>query len=601
MKDKQDLVLEISASNYTPRYLGYLAVSATAEPARLENARAAILKVLEEARTKRPGDEELARAKRKIYTEHIFRQMTADGVAGDLGSDWQVAGDLDFSARYAERVQQVTADEVLRVARKHLLPEKLNTVILLPEAKTEKARAGEGTPARQTRVAELRAEQKALQAEPDVAQATLLADQAVFEVTLRRPAGLRVIVCEDHSLPDLNISLAALGGTRWEPAELAGAGNLLAEMLDRGTAGRSKLKIAEEAEGLGANLSVFSGHNSFGVNVSGLKQDAAQLLDLASDCMLRPAFPQDELEKLKADVTQQIAEEDESLLTLDNKILRPLLFGSHPYARQVVGTAETEAKVTVTDLGKMHQSWVHPENLAVGIVGDITALQALGLVRANLGALKPGEFRAPGVPAMPELTETKEGQGEKPNITGAILTLAFRVPGLKSAERETLDLMAGLLSGSGGRLYTALREKQGLAYDVGVYNDCQLDGGAFVFYIQTDAQSLDKALKGMWEEVRRLRTEPPPRDELERAKSFLCGTEAIDLQNQGALAQRLALAQLYEEGAARIFERKARLARITAEEIKAAAIEYLDEKKWARAILKPSPKGKSEIQNSKSQ
>jgi len=587
LKDKQDLVLEISASHYTPQYPGYLAVFATAEPAKLENARAAILKSLEEALTKRPGDDELARAKRKIYTQHVFRQMTADGVAEDLGNDWQVAGDLDFSARYAERMQQVTRDEVLRVARKYLLPEKLNTVILLPEAKAGMTPAPAPAPAREARLAALQDELKALQADALVAKASLLPEQGVFEFALK-PSGLRVVVCEDHSLPDLNVSLAALGGTRWEPAELAGAGNLLAEMLDRGTASRSKLKITEESEGLGASLSTFPGHNSFGVNVSGLKQDAAKLLDLAADCMLRPAFPADELEKLKADVIQQIAQEDESLLTLNGKVLRPLLFGAHPYSRQILGTPETVAKVSAADLRKLHQAWVRPENIAVGLVGDVTALQALELVRASLGGLKPGALKAPSVPPMPELAEAKEGQGEKPNITGAILTLAFRVPGLKSPDRETLDLMAGLLSGSGGRLYTALREKQGLAYDVGAYDDCQLDGGALVFYIQTDAPALDKALKGMWEEVRKLRAEPPPRDELDRAKSFLCGTEAIELQHQGELAQRLALAQLYEEGAARIYERKARLEKITAEDVKAAAVKYLDEKKWAKAVLKPS-------------
>src|SRR5206468_2086643 len=114
----------------------------------------------------------------------------------------------------------------------------------------------------------LKAELDALKADGGVAKAELLADKAVFEFTLK-PTGVRVVVREDHSLPVVNIALAALGGTRWEPAELAGAGNLLSEMLDRGTAKRNKFKVAEETEDLGASLSTFTGRNSFGLEIKG--------------------------------------------------------------------------------------------------------------------------------------------------------------------------------------------------------------------------------------------------------------------------------------------------------------------------------------------
>ena len=147
--------------------------------------------------------------------------------------------------------------------------------------------------------------------------------------------------------------------------------------------------------------------------------------------------------------------------------------------------------------------------------------------------------------------------------------------------------MVGLLSGLGGRLNIALREKQGLAYACGVYNDSQLDGGALVFYIQTDAKSLDKSYAGMLDEAGKLRSEVVPKKEIDAVKNYLVGTEAIELQNQSDLAQRLALAQLYEEGAAHVFGRKARLEKVTSEDVKAAAIKFLDEKNNAKAILKP--------------
>jgi zinc protease len=148
--------------------------------------------------------------------------------------------------------------------------------------------------------------------------------------------------------------------------------------------------------------------------------------------------------------------------------------------------------------------------------------------------------------------------------------------------------MAALLSGLGGRLNVSLREKQGLAYDVGVYSDAQLEGGAVVFYIQTDTPSLKKALDGIWQEVRKLRADPVPEKELASVKSYAAGMEAISLQDEGDLAQRLALAQLYHEGAAYVFGRKARLEKITPADLQAAAKKYLDDKDWAEAITKPA-------------
>jgi zinc protease len=168
-----------------------------------------------------------------------------------------------------------------------------------------------------------------------------------------------------------------------------------------------------------------------------------------------------------------------------------------------------------------------------------------------------------------------------------ILELAFQGVNLKNPDRETLDLLAGLLSGLGGRFFVAIREKMGIAYVVDVSNDSQLDGGAFIFAIQTDAKGVDKALAAMWDEVKKLRTEDVPDKELNSVKTYMSGTEAIELQDQSGLAMRLALSQLYGEGAAYMFGRRARLATVTPQQLKAVAEKYLNPDRWAKALLKP--------------
>ncbi len=589
VKDQQNLVYEISAFNYTPQYRGWFGITAQTDEDKLEGAQAAILKVIEEAKTKKPTDDELARAKRKVYTQHIMAKMTAEGLAGNLGSDWFTAGDLDFSETYTEHIQQVSADEVLRVAKKYLVAQKLNTGVMHPKPKAEAAAKVAKADHAAEEAAKLKAlndELAALKARPEVKDANLLAEKAVFEFALKEN-GLRIVVKEDASLPVVSISMAGLGGVRWESVELAGAANLMADMLDRGTQKRSKLQLAEETDAIGANLSGFSGRNSFGVRVTGLSQDLPKLMELAGDCLLHPKFDAGELDQLKGETLQQIAQEDEDMGTLNQKILRPLLYGNHPYARQILGTAETVTKVKPDDLKKMHEAWVQPENLAISFAGDVTALKALDQALAHFGQMKAGKFKAPPVPAVPEIADAKKGEADKANITGAVLTIGFRGANLKSPDREPLDLISSVLSGLGGRLFQAFREKEGLSYSVGANNDTQLDGGAFIFFVQTDAKSLEKSVTKMFAEVKRLREEPVSEKELSSIKSYLAGTEAIELQDQGSLAQRLALAQLYEEGAQHVFSRKARLEKLTAEQVQAVAKKYLDPQRYAQAILKP--------------
>ena len=590
LKDKQKLVLDISAFDYTPQFPGYFGIMATADEDKVDAAQAAILTVLEQSKTQAPTEEELARAKQKVYTQHVFAQMTMEGVAGDIGSGWFDGGDLDFSQHYTERMQSVTAEQVVAVAKKYFAPERVNIATMGCEHKdkTEAAPVKATAPAdsKKAETDRLNAELQVLQKDPNLEKVSLLADRGIFEMTFKS-SGIHVVVKEDKSLPVLNLSIASLGGVRWEPAGLGGSANLMAEMLDRGTPTRNKLAISKASEDLGATLATFSGKNSFGINVSGLSKDSSKLVELASDCILHPAFPDDEFEMLKQDTLQQITEEDESLFAITGKVIRPLLYGEHPYSRTVLGTTESVKKATTADLKKLHEAWLHPENLALCFVGDISPKDAVELARAQFNTLKAGAFTPPVVPTMGELKGSKNGEVSKSDITNDVLELGFRGASLKNPDREVLDLLASDLSGLGGRFFVAIREKQGNAYAVGVNNDSQLDGGGIVFYIQTDPANVDKALSTMWEEVKKLRDTEIPKKELDSVKTYMSGTEAIELQNQSDLAQRLALSQLYGEGAAYVFARKSRLEKLTPADVKAAANKYLDLNNWAKALLKP--------------
>jgi len=590
--DKRQLATEIGATaSEGPGYELTFVVWATLQKGRTYQARAAILEVLEAARRQAVTPRELARAQRRVVAQHVFAQMTADGVADTLGTFWLTVGDLDFGQLYVDKVQKLTAKDVLRVAKEYLNPQMLNTVFLLPETKLAAgATRSKASPALSAKT--LRARLAALRAQPDVAAASVLegakaAGAPTFEVRFKN--GLRLVAREDTSLPAVHVAVTCLGGQRWEPANLEGAANLLAMMLDRGTASRTKAEIAALVESLGAALHTASGKNVFTLRLRCLKEDLERLFELATDCLLRPSFSQEELERARQEVRAKIAAQEENLFSLNFKLLRPVLYPDHPYGRERLGTVASIAKITPADLRRLHAAWARPEHLGVAFVGDCAVEKAVGLARRHLRwprAKVP--FTAPQT-ALRRLEGTKEAEKAVKGIEGATLTLAFRGPKLNHPDRDRLDLLSALLSGLGGRLFVAIREEQGLAYDVGSQHDPDPDGGAFILFVQTHPTKLQACLDSMWAEVKKLREKAIGPSELQEIKNYLTGQEAVAMQHHGRLARRLALAQLLGGGAERVFSRRARILRVTAKQLQEVARKYLSRDGWAKAVVKAAP------------
>ncbi|MBE7462675.1 MAG: insulinase family protein [Planctomycetes bacterium] len=590
VQDEKQLVHEIECWNYTPDHPGMFSVGASMDPEKIEAARAAIWDVLKAACATPPTPEELARAQRKVAADHIFQQMTAEGVASALGNDWHAAGDLDFSQTYSDGIGKVTAEDVLAAAQKYLIPQRENFVLLLPEGvAAPAAQAAEAGPA-QASGGPPPDELKARYPELAAVERAVLAGAPTWTFTFKN--GLRAVLREDRSIPALHASLVALGGLRLEPVELPGAGNLLAEMLDRGCAAANKEQLAAAVENLGAKLETFGGSNTFGLNLRALKSDAPRVFDLAVSSLLEPTFPEADLEKARDEVLAKLKQQDEYIWSLNNKVFRPLLWGAHPYARHALGTPESVAKLTSADLKSLHARWVRPDGLAVAFVGDADATQALDWLSARLAKLpKPAEA-LPAGQEPPGLAGAKEGDQRKPGLQGAVLTLGFRTVDLKHPDRVALDLLAAVLEGLGGRLGVKIREEQGLAYAVGAMHQPQLDGGSFMLYVQTDPQNLKRCLESFWEIVNDLRAKPMSAEELLNAQQYLAGQEGVQLQELNQVAQRLALAQLYGEGTASVFTYRDRVRNVTLEQLHAAILKYLSLEHYARATVQP-PEGEA--------
>jgi zinc protease len=216
-------------------------------------ARDAMLAEIEKIKSISVSADEIQKAAKQFISATLSARKTMEGQAHNLGSNWLVANDLNFSERYLAAVKNVSHADVQRVSRHYLTVENRTLYALLPNGTSPKISAAIET-----------------NTEHPVKLFTL-------------PNGLRLLVKEDHRLPFVEFRAAFKGGVLAETPANNGITLMLGKMLLQGTQKRSAEKIASEIESVGGHIDSYGGNNSFGVNAEVLSDDFATGLDLLSD------------------------------------------------------------------------------------------------------------------------------------------------------------------------------------------------------------------------------------------------------------------------------------------------------------------------------
>jgi predicted Zn-dependent peptidase len=220
------------------------------------------------------------------------------------------------------------------------------------------------------------------------------------------------------------------------------------------------------------------------------------------------------------------------------KRFRAQLFGSHPYARQPGGEPETVAALTQIDLVAAHRLAFRPENMVVSIVGDISLEDARTLVASAFG-----DMEASGEPVLearrsfaPSASRTEFER----DVEQGIVVLGTRGCSHSDPDSAALDVATAILGqGMSSRLFTELRDKQGLAYMVGAQSNEMHLAGFVLTYIGTSPATVDRALDGLWEQMSLMREEPVTTEELERAIAYLVGGYLRDHESNSRQAYYL--------------------------------------------------------------
>ena len=374
---------------------------------------------------------------------------------------------------------------------------------------------------------------------PAVTEAPDVKLPAAQRITL--PNGLAVLVLPKRDLPLVQMNLVLNAGTARDDTARLGLASLTAAMLDEGAAGKSALDIADAFEMLGARFSIGAGTHSASLSLRAPAQRFPDALRLAADVLLRPDFPQAELERLRKERLTALIRRYDQPAAIASVLASNKLFGNaHPYGRSSVGSAASLRSITTADLRAFYERHYRPNNATVILVGDIDAETAQRLVENTFGSWQRREV------APLRVTDASQVKGrivyvvDKPGAAQSVVQLGRIGVARTTRDYFALEVMNTILGGSfTSRLNQNLREDKGYSYGASSGFDYQPAAGQWIASAAVQTQSTGPSVAEFMKELRRMH-EPIPTEEIERAKNFLAMRYPAGFQSVAGIAGRLA-------------------------------------------------------------
>jgi zinc protease len=467
MYDRQ-LAAQVQAGHPTQPLSGKFEVGILARPGqKLDDLVKLADAEIERLKNEGPSEDEVLKAQNDRESALIIALESVTRQADFLNQYSVTYGDpLAYKAELA-RLFAVTPADVKRVANKYLTANRLRFDV----------NPGPPTP-RAPEVAVDRAKQEPLVV-PKAGEIKDEFDRSTMPKTgptpkftppdvIRRKLsnGLEVLVAERHNLPILTVHLVVKGGETLVDKRLNGLASLTASYLTEGTKTRDSLRLASDLNMLGANLSASGELESSSVTLTTLTKHRDKALELFSDVVVNPSFPQKELRRLVAQRMSMLQFQLDTPDGIAANVYPRLLYGAdHPYGRTAAGTLSSIPSIRRDDAVGLHGKLYVPNNSALIVVGDTTADAITSALESALKDWKPGTVPTHKLPEPPPPKPTAVYLVNKPAAAQSILSVGFVGPARSTPDYFPLTVLNAILGGQfSSRLNLNLREDKGYSY-----------------------------------------------------------------------------------------------------------------------------------------
>ncbi|MBN1897682.1 MAG: insulinase family protein [Spirochaetes bacterium] len=511
LKEQKQLVKTISSFSYTPMDRGIFSIQAELyNVSDIPKVKSEIQSILADIR-KYIKSEDVTKAAKMVLADYFQSLETVEGMAGDLGTSWITTGNIHFSDLYVQGIKKVDLISIEKMVKKYFTFDNLTFITLSPgQGKTtEKAETQEKT---------------------DLETYTL-------------PAGLKVIINRDSTVPLVSLRMVFKGGLLFEDRSKYGLTYFTSKMMLRGTENYTRQELIRSIESKGGSIDSFSGNNSFGVSLDLLKEDVKQGLEILSEIARSSTCPDNEIEKVRQEILNEIRAQDEQIFTIGKKILFQEIYKDYPYSVLNTGLPDTINSISRDDIVSHYKYLCRPENCVLSISGDVSP-DIKDLIKKYFQEFNTRTDKRIDEPpfSIPTKIDSIETNLDKKQ---SLLLIAFYGMDVRDSQREKSDILWNILNGQGSRIFDAVREKKGLAYYAGMFPFYGLTTGLYVFYAGTVADKVNTAKKEIVQQIEKLVKNGITKQEMESAKAEAKASKLREFQSNNSISLNYALDELY--------------------------------------------------------
>ncbi|RJF97638.1 M16 family metallopeptidase [Noviherbaspirillum saxi] len=405
--------------------------------------------------------------------------------------------------------------------------------------------------------------------------------------------GARVLFVENHSIPVLDLSVEFDAGSRRDPQGKSGVAALTNAMLARGLReaaaaqaepAMTEAQISDAFADTAAQRGGGAGGDRAGASLRTLssrtERDAS--VALLARLLAHPSFPEDFLARDKARMISSIRESETKPESIADKAFWRLLYGAHPYARHE--TVASVEPITRDDLIAFHGTHYVANRAIVSIIGDINRAEAEAIAQ-QLTVRLPQGAPLPSLPSV-ELSLPQEERIAHPASQAHIL---LGMPAIARGDSDYFPLLVGNYTLGGGgfvsRLTREVREKRGLTYSVYSYFNPLAQLGPFQTGLQTQKDQADQALTVVRDTMTAFLRDGPTEQEIKAAKDNLIGGFALRIDNNKKILDNMAAIGFYNLPLNYLDTWTAKVAKVTAADIKAAFNRKLSLDKMSTVVV----------------
>ena len=410
---------------------------------------------------------------------------------------------------------------------------------------------------------------------------TVIPERDIETTVLRN--GLRVITERMAHVRSVSVGFWIDSGSRCETPEQNGLSHFIEHMLFKGTKTRSAEDIARSVDSIGGNLDAFTSKELVCFNTKVLDEHLPLAFDVLADLLLNPLFREEDIEKEKGVILEEIKMDADNPDYLVHEIFTSNFWKDHPLGKPILGTRETVKRFDREMIHQFYSDVYSPQNLLITAAGNLQHRRLVGLVEERFSDFaRDGSAPAQSKPA----THARIALRNKKELEQVHLCMGVPSYPVPHEDRFSCYVMNTLLGGGmSSRLFQNIRERQGLAYAVFSELNPYRDTGCLSIYAGTSVESAGKVVESIMKEFRDLKENRIPPDEIRRAKDHMKGSLMLSLESTSSRMSNLARQEIYFKKFFTLDELGESIENVTEDDIQRISREFFEQKNIALTIL----------------